>query len=431
MTDANKDEARRCLAIARQCIAEGQLDRADKFARKAQRLYASVEAQSILEVIESAKAAKETPSHERPSTSYGHHKEPPTRVNGQSATGTNYAGNRNAEGGPNLPPKPHKSSKPIGHVNDPGTPEQRALVAQVLKAKDFYEVLGVSRDATDDDIKKAYRKLALKLHPDKNKALHSDEAFKGVSKAFNCLLDADKRAYYDRTGFESSAAAAAAAAAQRGSGAGPGPGGAAYYHASGEELDPEEIFNMFFAGAFGPNTFRAQFGGAPRQRRQHGHNHAGSGRAHGAGQGGAAAGQEQQQRAAMLGLLQLVPILLFLVYTLFQSSQSPPFSLTQDSTYRTEVLTQRLSIPFYVKTVTDLEKSYPTTSDARLRLERQVEHAFYERLEARCQQERLMRHRAWTWGNREQARTMKLDACDAIEKINEKLGSMRRQQYAS
>ncbi len=48
--------------------------------------------------------------------------------------------------------------------------------------------------------------LALKLHPDKNKALHSEEAFKAVSRAFNCLSDADKRAYYDRTGYESSAA---------------------------------------------------------------------------------------------------------------------------------------------------------------------------------------------------------------------------------
>lgn len=52
----------------------------------------------------------------------------------------------------------------------------------------------------------SWAQLALKLHPDKNKALHSDEAFKAVSKAFNCLSDGDKRAYYDRTGHESSAA---------------------------------------------------------------------------------------------------------------------------------------------------------------------------------------------------------------------------------
>lgn len=51
-----------------------------------------------------------------------------------------------------------------------------------------------------------HTQLALKLHPDKNCANHADEAFKAVSKSFCCLSDASKRAYYDRTGYESTAA---------------------------------------------------------------------------------------------------------------------------------------------------------------------------------------------------------------------------------
>ena len=67
---------------------------------------------------------------------------------------------------------------------DPSTPEQRELVRSILaKRKDFYQVLNIQRGASEEEIKKAYRKLALKLHPDKNKAQSADEAFKGALQA--------------------------------------------------------------------------------------------------------------------------------------------------------------------------------------------------------------------------------------------------------
>ncbi|RKP23154.1 DnaJ domain-containing protein, partial [Syncephalis pseudoplumigaleata] len=71
-------------------------------------------------------------------------------------------------------------------------------------ARDYYSILGVSKDADEDAIKKAYRKQALKWHPDRNKD-NGDEAnkkFKELSEAYEVLSDKDKREIYDRYGEE-------------------------------------------------------------------------------------------------------------------------------------------------------------------------------------------------------------------------------------
>lgn len=72
-----------------------------------------------------------------------------------------------------------------------------------MSKRDFYEVLGVAKTASDDDIKKAYRKLAMKYHPDRNqgdKAKEAEEQFKEVKEAYEMLSDAQKRAAYDQYG---------------------------------------------------------------------------------------------------------------------------------------------------------------------------------------------------------------------------------------
>ena len=77
-------------------------------------------------------------------------------------------------------------------------------------AKDLYEVLGVSRDATEADIKKAFRRKARELHPDVNKAPDAEDQFKELNEAYDVLSDANKRAQYDRFGTVSGAAVALA-----------------------------------------------------------------------------------------------------------------------------------------------------------------------------------------------------------------------------
>ena len=69
-----------------------------------------------------------------------------------------------------------------------------------MKYQDFYKILGVERTADASEIKKAYRRLARKYHPDMNKAANSEEKFKEVNEAYEVLKDAEKRKAYDQFG---------------------------------------------------------------------------------------------------------------------------------------------------------------------------------------------------------------------------------------
>ena len=117
---------------------------------------------------------------------------------------------------------------------------------KVSKA-DYYEVLGVSRDASDQELKSAYRKQALKYHPDRNPGDHTaEEKFKEASEAYQVLSDAEKRAAYDRYGH--------AGLGAQGFGAGPFAGG----------VDLGDIFGDLFGEMFSMGGSR----GGPRAQRQ-------------------------------------------------------------------------------------------------------------------------------------------------------------------
>ena len=120
-----------------------------------------------------------------------------------------------------------------------------------MAKRDYYEVLGVNRGAGDEEIKKAYRKLAVKFHPDKNPGDHTaEDKFKELGEAYEALSDADKRAAYDRYGH--------AAFAGGMSGGGGGGGG---FH------DPMDMFSQVFGSAFG-GGFEEFFGGGGRSSKQ-------------------------------------------------------------------------------------------------------------------------------------------------------------------
>ena len=74
------------------------------------------------------------------------------------------------------------------------------LIAVVSASDDLYDILGVKRTASQKDIKRAFRKLAIKYHPDKNKDKGAEEKFQKIARAYEILSNEEKRAKYDRVG---------------------------------------------------------------------------------------------------------------------------------------------------------------------------------------------------------------------------------------
>ncbi|WPH02198.1 Hypothetical protein R9X50_00505300 [Acrodontium crateriforme] len=257
------------------------------------------------------------------------------------------------------------------------TVEQKAAVIRVKKcgATAFYDILGlesVRGTCSDLDIKKAYRKLSLLTHPDKNGYEGADEAFKMVSRAFQILSDEDKRKKYDKFGGDPESRFGGGGASAAASGASPfsgfasqrGPGMRAGGPMFEEEISPEELFRQFFGGGMGmggpfggglggfggggPFVFNLgggpgirvhQFGGNRPRRRPHNHENA----------------TPTSPLAAIQSLLPL--LLLFLVpllSSLFSSSGPTGPSIRMDAAKppQTQLRTShKLKVPYWVNPV--------------------------------------------------------------------------------
>ncbi|XP_010250079.1 PREDICTED: chaperone protein dnaJ 49-like [Nelumbo nucifera] len=344
--DGNKDEALKCFKIGKEAFELGDRNRALKFITKARRLDPTLPVDDLLAKLEGESGDPQ--ASESPAADGGPHDE-------GSSSGKSSASSSVRQ---RVPSSGSSSSSSRSY-----TEEQISIVRQIKKQKDYYQILGLEKGCSVEDVRKAYRKLSLKVHPDKNKAPGAEEAFKAVSKAFQCLSDEESRKRYDLVGSEEPVYDRPTA--RRGT-----QGFNGFYDA---DIDAEEIFrNFFFGGMPGTTTqfrgFTFRTGMGPNVR----------------------TGDHGSGNFNIRTLIQLLPVLIMLLFN-FIPSPEPIYALSQSHPYQHKFVTQK-GVNYYVNTA-KFEQQYPPNSSERLSLEERVERDYYSVLVRNCRVE--LQRRQW------------------------------------
>ncbi|XP_058076268.1 chaperone protein dnaJ 49 [Magnolia sinica] len=334
--DSNKDEALRCIRIAEAAIASGNKQRALKFIRIAQRLDCNLSVDELLAACGTLDSTAST-----------------------SATEERPVGQNPRE------PMPRKDAD-VSNGDRNYTDEHVKLIREIKKNKDYYVILGVERSCSIEEIRKAYRKLSLKVHPDKNKAPGSEEAFKMVSKAFKCLSDEESRRQYDQTGLVEEFEYNQQHNVRRRR--------RTTHDMFDENFDPDEIFRSFFFGSQpevfrSAHVYRAARGMASQQR----------GNAHSGG-------------FNVMMLLQLLPILVIFLIAYLPFSE-PDYALQKTYSYQIPKVTDKYGVEFYVKS-SDFDQQFPEGSPSRANLEYHIVRDYKSMLGRYCHME--MQRRQWS-----------------------------------
>ncbi|MCI4384449.1 hypothetical protein PGIGA_G00038740 [Pangasianodon gigas] len=361
--EVNKDEAERCIDIAVKAIKKKEVDKAKRFLEKAQRLFPTDKAHALLESLQQ---------------------------NGYASTHSGSAGDSEGPEENQSSANNHSAAEETRSESAKAyTTEQADAVKRIKQCKNYYEILGVQKDASDDDLKKAYRKLALKFHPDKNHAPGATEAFKAIGNAYAVLSNPEKRRHYDQYGEVRSCAGRRR-------------------HSERDfqpDISPEDLFNMFFGGGFPSSNVHMYSNGRMHFSQQR--------------------GARREERGGGLALfVQLMPILiLVIVSTLSQMMVAdPPYSLN----YRPSVghtqkrLTENLHVPYYVS-----ERFSQEYSGVNLRqVERSVEDDYISTLRNNCWKEKQHKegllYRARYFGDSDlyqKAQRMSTPSCSRLAEV--------------
>lgn len=201
--ESNKPEAERCVELASAAWQAGDLAKAQRMLAKSLKLYPTRQAQELIRQLtkhikeqqaqqeEENRYRQQQQQQQEQEARYRQQQQQQQQQRQQQSSGAHQRSNAHQS-------TPHKSAgTPTGPASPGGanyTGEQSDSARVILaRRKDYYAIFQVSRTAEHAEIKTSYRKLALRFHPDKNKAPEAEEAFKVVSNAFQCLSDPQKR----------------------------------------------------------------------------------------------------------------------------------------------------------------------------------------------------------------------------------------------
>lgn len=378
----NQENAAHCLRIGEQAWAEGDFVKAKRMLEKSIRFKSTPKAEYFLKkVLQNEPCPKKS---------------------------TNTSTNNSPSNGPNVETRSRESQSNTKSPEEPPkrefTPEQKQMADRINKCKTFYQILDIdSNEANEANIKKAYRKLAIKLHPDKNAAPGANEAFKKLGAAYAVLSDADKKRKYDLTDLDitkSNDTSRYDNVRRR------HQGHNGYYEFDFEEFAADDIFNLFFGGG-GVNMHQHMRRQAQQQRHHR---------------------QQARQDTSGFGMImQLAPLLLIVGMTLITNllSSDPPYSLHYDRDYRFKRTTDSLQVPYY--TQKSFDKSFKKNSSDYNKLMKTIEADYKDRLRNTCYQEQqnketllrkgqFFRDQRWI----DQAKNMKLTHCEKLEELRKR-----------
>uniref|UniRef100_A0A4W5LE10 DnaJ (Hsp40) homolog, subfamily C, member 18 n=1 Tax=Hucho hucho TaxID=62062 RepID=A0A4W5LE10_9TELE len=282
---------------------------------------------------------------------------------------------------------------------------------RIKKCKDFYEILGVPKDSSDEDLKKAYRKLALKFHPDKNCAPGATDAFKAIGNAYAVLSNAEQRHKYDQYGEQAPSESATHPSAHARHG---------HYRNFNRDFEadisPEELFNIFFGGRFPTGNIHVYTNrGAtysnfyqPRRRRAYERREE-------------EVEENRTPQNTFTAFLQLLPVLVLILISVVTQlmATNPPYSLFYKPAMGLVVSreTQNMGVPYYVDK--GFQKEY--SGESLEELEKTIESDYIEHLQSSCwkekQQKSDLANLAQLYRDdrlKAKAESLKLDNCDKL-----------------